>query len=408
MAVVMSGLVTRLLPETPAQRALALAHFVNAVGSGMFMAGSVLYFTRIIGLPATQVALGLFLGAMVGLIAGIFAGRIADQYGARETQIAVMLAGTAAMTCFLFVSSLVSYLAVSVLVGLVFAADKSSKAPLVRHFGGENLAGYRAYLRSTVNLAIALGSLGAGVALQLDTKIAYQVLICGRALSFLAGAVLLVRLPRVEPSKATAASGRWMALRDRPYLTATALNSVMSLHYAVPTFLLPLWIVEHTAAPKWMVSVALALNTAMIITLQVVLSRNVSDHAAAGGKMRWAGIAVAVGLALMAVAGTQSPAVAIALLVLSMAVYTLGELWHAAASMEYSFGLAAPHAQGQYSGVFGLGGGVAEALAPAVLGLAITYGWPAWLLIAAGFAAVGALSSPLIAYSMRRWRPAHL
>lgn len=408
MAVVMSGLVTRLLPETPAQRALALAHFVNAVGSGMFMAGSVLYFTRIIGLPATQVALGLFLGAMVGLIAGIFAGRIADQYGARETQIAVMLAGTAAMTCFLFVSTLISYLAVSVLVGLVFAADKSSKAPLVRHFGGENLAGYRAYLRSTVNLAIALGSLGAGVALQLDTKIAYQVLICGRALSFLAGAVLLVRLPRVEPSKATAASGRWMALHDRPYLTATALNSVMSLHYAVPTFLLPLWIVEHTAAPKWMVSVALALNTAMIITLQVVLSRNVSDHAAAGSKMRWAGIAVAVGLALMAVAGTQSPAVAIALLVLSMAVYTLGELWHAAASMEYSFGLAAPHAQGQYSGVFGLGGGVAEALAPAVLGLAITYGWPAWLLIAAGFAAVGALSSPLIAYSLRRWRPAHL
>lgn len=403
-----SGLATRLLPETPAQRALALAHFVNAVGSGMFMAGSVLYFTRIIGLPVTQVALGLFLGAMVGLIAGIFAGRIADQYGAKETQIAVMAAGTAAMTCFLFVSTLASYLAVSVLIGLVFAADKSSKAPLVRHFGGENPAGYRAYLRSTVNLAIALGSLGAGIALQVDTKIAYQALICGRALSFLAGAALLVRLPRVEPGKATAASGRWMALRDRPYLTATALNSVMSLHYAVPTFLLPLWIVEHTAAPKWMVSVALALNTAMIITLQVVLSRNVSDHAAAGSRMRWAGIAVAAGLALMATAGNQPPAVAIALLVLSTAVYTLGELWHAAASMEYSFGLAAPHAQGQYSGVFGLGGGVAEALAPAVLGLAITYGWPAWLLIAAGFAAVGALSSPLIAYSLRRWRPAHL
>ncbi|MGI5500369.1 MFS transporter [Lentzea sp. CA-135723] len=402
------AVITGLLPDTREQRALAIAHFVNAVGSGMFMAGSVLYFTRIVGLPMTQVALGLFLGAMTGLVAGILGGRIADRYGARETQIVVMIVGAAAMICFTFVTSLGAYLVVSVLIGLVFAADKSSKAPLVRHFGGENPAAYRAYLRSVVNLAIALGSLAAGIALQIDSKPAYLVLIVGRALSFLAGAAMLVRLPRVAPSHTSADSGRWIALRDRPYLAATALNSLMSLHYAVPTFLLPLWVVEHTEAPKWMVSVALVLNTAMIITLQVVLSRNVSDHVTAGVRMRWAGLAVAAGLVLMATAGTQNAEVAIGLLLLSTAVYTLGELWHAAAAMEYSFGLAAPHAQGQYSGVFGLGGGVAEALAPAVLGLAITYGWPAWLLIAAGFAAVGLLSSPLVSFALRRWRPAHL
>jgi dipeptide/tripeptide permease len=124
--------------------------------------------------------------------------------------------------------------------------------------------------------------------------------------------------------------------------------------------------------------------------------------------MLWAGVAVATGMVCMALAADRAPGVAIALLLVAIAIYTLGELWHAAASMEYSFGLAAPHAQGQYSGVFGLGGGVAEAVAPAVLGLAVTYGLPAWLMIAAGFLVIGAASRPLVDWSLSRWRPAHL
>ncbi|MBB4912868.1 MFS transporter [Actinophytocola algeriensis] len=402
------GLVARLLPETPPQRALAVASFVNAVGSGMFMASSALYFTRIVKLPMTHVALGLFLGAMVGLVAGVLAGRVADRFGARETQVVVMIAGAGAMTCYMFVSSLLPYIIVSVLVGLVFAADKSSKAPLIRGFAGDNPATFRAYLRSVVNLAVALGSLAAGVAIQLDTEAAYLALIGGRVLAFAGGAIMLTRLPHLAPTTGPEVKDRWAAMRDRPYLTATILNCLMSLHFAVPTFLMPLWIVDHTDAPRWMVSVALALNTAMIITLQVVVSRNVADHDSAGRRMLWAGVAVAAGMVCMAFAADQPPGVAIALLLVAMAIYTLGELWHAAASMEYSFGLAAPHAQGQYSGVFGLGGGVAEAVAPAVLGLAVTYGLPAWLTIAAGFLVIGAASRPLVDWSLRRWRPAHL
>ncbi|MFE2346658.1 MFS transporter [Kitasatospora cineracea] len=397
------GPLARLLPETAEQRALAAGSFVNSLGAGMFMTSSVLYFTRIVGLPMAQVATGLFCGAMAGLAAGLVAGRIADRWGARETQIAVMLVGAATVACYLVVRTFWPYLLVSVLLGVVFAAGKSSQAPLVRSFGGENPTVFRAYLRSSTNLAIALGALIAGIGIQLDSAPAYLCLVGGRAVGFAGSALALLRLPRPAPLPVPGGRRRWEALRDRPYLTATVLNSLMSLHYAVPTFLLPLWVVDHTAAPRWMVSGALLLNTVLVIGLQVRVSRGVDDTGAAGTRMRYAGAAVLAGLVMMAGASGRSAWVAVALLLAAVAVYTFGELWHAAASMEYSFGLAAPHAQGEYSGVFGLGAGVAEALAPAVLGaLALTWGPPGFLALGLGFLAVGAGCRPLIARSLHK------
>ncbi|MFE1350171.1 MFS transporter [Streptomyces sp. NPDC058757] len=301
------GPLDRILPPPGPQRTLAAASFVNAFGSGMFMSSSALYFTRVVHLPMQQVALGLLVGAMVGLVAGIYGGRIADRWGARETQIGVMLAGAASMGCFLLVDAFWSFLLVSTLTGVVFAADKSSKAPLIRGFGGDDPAGFRAYLRAGTNLGISLGALAAGVAIQLDTAPAYLALVAGRALSFAGGALALLRLPRLAPLPAPPLSGRWDALKDRPYLAATLLNCLMSLHFAVPTFLLPLWIVEHTQAPRWMVSGVLVLNTVLVITLQVAVSRNVADTRAAGVRMRWAGLGIAAGLVLMAAAAPIHP-----------------------------------------------------------------------------------------------------
>lgn len=61
----------------------------------------------------------------------------------------------------------------------------------------------------------------------------------------------------------------------------------MSLHFTVPTFLLPLWIAEHTSAPRWTISAMLVLNTVLVVVLQVRFSRNVGDVPSAGRAMRW-------------------------------------------------------------------------------------------------------------------------
>ncbi|MFD9335462.1 MFS transporter [Streptomyces sp. NPDC060028] len=391
-----------LLPAGRGQRVIAMTSFVHSFGSGLSLAAGALFFTRIVGLPASQVAGGLFAGAIAGLGAGVYVGRWADRWGPKRVQIAVAACGTVVNTGLLLVHTFWAYLLVSLLSGAVVAASWSTLAPLVRGFGGPTPAVFRGYLRSVGNLAIALGAVAAGFAIQLDTRAAFLTVMIGRSLTYLLSGLILLRLPPFTLQDGGGAGRGWAALRDRTYLAATAVNAVMSLHFTVPTFLLPLWIVEHTAAPRWTISAMLVLNTILVVVLQVRFSRSIGDVPSAGRAMRRAGAALSAGLVLMALAEKPPSALAVLLLAAGTVAYTLGEIWHSAASAEYSFGLAPADAQGQYAGVFGLGHGLAEGVSPAVMSaLPLALGLPGWLVLALLLLATGLACHPFMTHVSR-------
>jgi MFS family permease len=398
---------TRLLPETGPQRAISLATFVNTFGSGLFLTVGALYFTRIVHLSTARYATGLLVGSLVGLLVGLLAGRVADRVGARETQMVVKLSGALGMVGYLFVTSFWQFVVISAVVGMATGAHSPCQSPLIRAYGGDNPVRFRAYQRSLTNLAVAFGVLLAGIAIAIGTRSAYQTVIAVRAGAYVACILALLRVPRVTPTDRGRLDRRWMALRDVPYLTATTLNSLMSIHFVVPSLLLPLWIANQTHAPASIVSAGLILNTVIVVCLQVRASRGVADPRSAGRRMLWAGGAVAAGLALLALAHGPATVPAIVLVLAGVAVYTLGELWQAAGAMEYEFGLAAPHAQGQYSGVFALGQGLAQAIAPLIVGvLSLSHGVPGLLALGLGFLIVGAANRPLLAVALRSASPA--
>jgi dipeptide/tripeptide permease len=377
---------------------------VNTFGSGVFMTISALYFTRFAGLSTARYAAGLFCGAMLGLAVGLGAGWVADRMGAREAQIAVKLIGAAGTLYCLAVTNFWQFGVASLLIGISTGAHGPCQGPLIRAFGGDHPVRFRAYQRALTNLAVALGALAGGVAIEAGDKGAYQVLLVARAVAYVGCALALLRVPHLVPIRRPELARRWQALRDRGYLAATTANAAMSVHFAVPAVLLPLWIVEDTRAPHALVSGALILNTAVVVCLQVRASQGVADVASAGRRMLWAGAAIAAGLALVALAAGSPPAAAIALILAGIGIYSVGELWHAAAAMEYQFGLAPPHAQGQYSAVFGLGQGFAQAIAPAVVAAGLGFGRPGVIVLGLAFLAVGALSRPFMVFVLR-WSP---
>ncbi|MFF5210320.1 MFS transporter [Streptosporangium sp. NPDC000396] len=391
-----------LIPDTGPQRVVAASNFVNTIGSGLYLTAGVLYFTQAAHLPATEVGLGLGIAGFVSLAAGIAVGRLADTRGARGVYAATLVVRGLATAGFMLADSFWPFvLAVCAATG-AHAAGQAARSPIIRCYGGDRPQEFRAYLRAVTNIGVSFGALLAGWAVQVDTHTAYQLLVIGNAISFGASAAILVLLPPVTPGPA-ADGPRWIALRDRPYLLITAIDGIMAIQFKVLTVAIPLWLVEATTAPRWLISGTMLINTVIVIAFQVRASRNIDSPTAGGGAYRRSGVAFLVSCALLSLSAGVPAWAAVTLLATAVVIHTVGELWHSAAGFEVSFALAPEHATGQYLGVFGLGAGLAEALGPGLLiSLCITWGRPGWYVVGALFALTG-LAAPLAV----RWAQRH-
>ncbi|MFI2075966.1 MULTISPECIES: MFS transporter [Streptomyces] len=399
----MAWLVARgLIPETSPKRAFAVATFISLIGKGLFMSGAALFFTRSVGLPVAQVGLALGAAALIGLAAGVPVGHLADRYGPREVFRLTLFVQALAVAGLVFVRSFPSLVACLCVVELAVSAGTAARGPLNRALGAPNPTRYRSYLRALNNIAIGCGALAAGVVLQLDTRTAYVCLMLGTAVLFLASAAACSRVPSVPPVEAPVGGNRWPVLKDKPYVVLTVLDGIMSIQNQMLSFALPLWIIGHTDAPRWFVGASVAVNTAIVVCLQVRVSRGVVDNMSAGRTMRRAGAALLLSTALIAVAGGAPGWVAMVVVLLGVVSFTVGELWYAAASFELSFGLAPEHAQGQYSGLFAIGQGLSNAIGPPVLGL-LCLGWgePGWLTVGVLFLVAGQFVPLVVRWSDR-------
>ncbi|KDN82322.1 MFS transporter [Kitasatospora cheerisanensis KCTC 2395] len=392
-----SWLVRRgLLLESGPQRRLALGGFVNQLGTAAFLATAPLYAMRVIGLSVGQVGLGLGVAGVVGLLAGPPVGHLADRRGPNGVFLATLLIQTAAMVSLLFAHSFVAFMAAVAVTDLAGASGGAARGPMIRRFGGDEVPKFRSYLRSVAFLASTFGALAAGVVIQLDSSAAYRALIVANALTFLGCAAVLLRLPRLEPLPASTGSDRWLALKDRPYMAFVVLDGILWIQGEVVTYALPLWVVLHTEAPRWFTGVALAVNTVLVVLLQIRTSRGIKGGRLAGRATQRAGLAFLIGMGVIALAPGLPGWAAAAIMLAGVAVHTLGSLWHAAGSLELRFRLAPAHAQGQYSGMFGIGMGLCYTVAPALLGLlCLTWGAPGWLAMGTLFVAAG-LAIPFV------------
>ncbi|MFF4819694.1 MFS transporter [Kitasatospora sp. NPDC001309] len=379
-----------LLPESGPQRKLALAGFVNQLGTAAFLATVPLYAHQVIQLSVGQVGLALGLAGVVGLVAGIPVGQLADRRGPRDIFVVTLLIQALSMLSLLFAHSFLAFTLAVAVTDLAGASGGAARGPLIRRFGGDEVPRFRSYLRSVAMLAGTFGAMAAGAVVQIDSDLAYRVLILGNALTFTGSAAVLVGLPRLAPLAPPREEGRWIALKDKPYLAFVVLDGILWIQSEVLSFALPLWVVLHTDAPRWFVGPAIAVNTVMVVLLQIRTGRGVRGGTVAGRAVRRAGLAFMVGMAVIATASGVPGWAAVAVMTVGVAVHTVGSLWHAAGSLELRFRLAPAHAQGQYSGVFGMGMGLCYTVAPSLLGLlCVTWGVPGWLVMGGVFVAAG-------------------
>lgn len=145
------------------------------------------------------------------------------------------------------------------------------------------------------------------MAIQLNTVTAYRALFLGNALSCVVAAAMLSRLPRFEPLPGAHRASPLAALRDRPFLSYTALSGAMFMQNFVLAMLLPVWVVIHTSAPRWSVSAFVIINTIMVVLFQVRVGKTVQTIRQGGAAFRRAGVIFLVSCSASSCSARGSP-----------------------------------------------------------------------------------------------------
>ncbi|MFI1723687.1 MFS transporter [Streptomyces sp. NPDC020489] len=398
-----------LVPPAGPRRVLALAQLTNAVGDGAYLVTSAFYFTDVVGLSPARVGLGLTLGWALGSVAGVPLGRLADRRGARGTAVLLALAAGLAVTGFLFVRAFLPF----VVIACAYAAAQSGLSAarqtlLASLVPAGQRTGALAYLQSAFNAGLAVGAGLGGLAIQAGTREAYLAVFAMDAVTFVACAGVLWRLPSVAgvagrlpsvagvpgrlPSVAGASvpvsSGearevrRLGVVRDRRFVAVTLLNTVLLLRMPLLSLGLPLWIAERTQAPTWLVSALFVLNTGAVMVFQVRMARGVTGPASATRAVRRSGWVMLAACAVFALSAGAPPWVAAGVLVAGAVLQAVAEMGQSAGSWQLSFDLAPADRVGEYQGFFGTGVTVARTLGPLVVTtLLIGWGTAGWLLL---------------------------
>ncbi|WP_327710183.1 MFS transporter [Streptomyces sp. NBC_00464] len=392
---------TGALPATRESRIIAVNALIGSMGTGMFLAGSALYFTRFAGLSETQLGVGLAIAGVVGLATTVPMGMLADRYGPRNIILVVCLWRAIGYLAYLRVDGFNQFV---VTASLLYIMDRAGQ-PLNQALVGRLITGTErnrtmGFIRSLRNLGFTIGFSLAGIALTTGSKTAFHWLFIGNALSFLVVFSLVWILPRVGPAVAKDAKKGATPkkvvppIRDLRFVAATAANGVMFLHDAILITVLPLWVAEHTASPIWMITVLVTTNTVLTVLAQVRVTRHITDLATATRATTMSSVLLLFACIAFAASGwADTSGWAIVTLVTALLLLTFGELLHSASSWEISFAMSPEEAQGRYFAFFNVGFSAAEIAGPAVvLWLLAGTGPGGWLIIAVCFPLSAALS----------------
>src|SRR3984957_16082705 len=396
-----------LIPPTRHQRVYLVASFINTYGTGLIVTIAMLYGIRVVHLTAARTGLALTIAGLVGLMSSMPIGRLADLRGPREVFAISLLVQAAANAGYVFLAhNFLSLMLIAIVDMSAMNASGTVGVALTRRVGGQDATTLRAQMGAVLNLGTSLGVATTGIALELNTVTAYRALFLGNALSYLICAALLSLLPKYEPLPGAHAESPLAALKDKAFVGYTLLSGGMFLQYLILAMLLPVWVVFHTHAPRWSTSAFMIINSLMIFLLQVRFGKNVRNIRQGGAAFRRAGVIFLVSCSAMGLATGLPTWAAFVLLGAAVVLQTCGELWQSSAMFALDFGLAPPHAQGQYQGLLNTANFSALALAPfLLLGVVLAGGRFGFILLGAWFALLG-LAGPAVARWGERTRPA--
>jgi MFS family permease len=338
---------------------------VNRLG-GFAIPFLMLYLTADLHIQPASAALVVSTLGAGSFVAQLTGGELADRFGRRPVMLLSFFVSPIAMLAVGLTRDL-GVLALMTLI-LGFFTDlyrPAVSAAIVDLVPAERRTRAFGYIYWAINLGAALAPIAAGFLANLD----YFLLFAGDALTTaLFGLVVLLRVPESQ-SHAVAHEARTptrarlgIALRDSMLLAFVVLSVLLGLMYSQANVTLPIDMAAKGLRPSDY-GLAIAVNGALIVLVTIWISRRTERSP------RYPTIAVSA--VLLGVGfGLTGFATALPFFMVTVAIWTFGEVIGAAVAPVIVAEMSPPALRGLYQGMWGSSWGLAFFLGPALGGLA--------------------------------------
>jgi MFS family permease len=384
----MSRDLRRVVPPPGLTRRLSLQSVLFKTGDGTFTTGSAVFFTQVVGLSIAQVGLGLTVAGIIEGLAAIPAGRLADRVGPKRVWALGSALCAVMFAAWPFIGGFTAYVVMVSLYSIAEnTADAGRQAYVLDVLPTQERIRSQAYIYSAMNVGSTIGALLGGIALAFDNLTLMRWLPLLTVALFALNAGFVTRLPMAPRDLRSRDEARrrpegLSALRNRGYLALQFCMGSLWTNQTLLSVLIPLWLVEETDSPHWLLAWLFGTNTVLCIFLPQFTSAGVRTLSDALRRVRWSAAFFMASCLITMVTHSTAGLVTGLLVWLGHLTVTGAELATGSAGWMFQARLQDPRRRGEYGSAGQLLSGLGSRWAPALYTwLAMEWRHVGWVLI---------------------------
>ena len=353
-------------PDVGRHRRFVSALGIDALGGGIWMPLSMLYFLRQTDLTLVELGLVMTVANLAVTPLVPYVGRLVDRVGPKSVMQSGNVIQAASFAAYPFVDSM---LTVGIALGVSTVGRTmfwGSNGPLITQITqpGEREQWF-GFVQAMRNAGMGVGGLLAGLALSIGTDAAYDAVVIANAASFVVAFLFMTGVtaggrPEIKPGST---GGRGLVLRDRGYRWLVLAVFGYALTEMTLNVAMPVYFADLLGLPAWVPGAVFVINTVMIGLGQGLVVRSMT------GAIRVRVVLLAItftasSFVLMYAADAVSIGLGTAVVLIAAVIYTIGELMAGPVLGALSAEAAPDEHRGRYMSVVQLAWNISGAVAP--------------------------------------------
>jgi MFS family permease len=358
-------------PDVGPHRRFVSALAIDAVGSGIWMPLSMLYFLHQTSLTLVQLGLAMTIANLVVIPVVPVIGSLVDRVGPKRVMQVGNAGAAVAFALYPWAHSLAS------VTVLVFAATVTRSAfwgalgPMITQITqkGEREIWF-GFLQAMRNAGYGVGGVLAAVALTIGSGAAFQAVVLANAASYVLAFGLMIAVAgggRPVPDETSDAGegshGWWVAFTDGGYRWLILVIFCYALTEMTLNVAMPVYFVDSLGLPGWVPGTVFVINTVMIGIGQGLVVRSMTG-AVRRRVLRTAIAFSAASFVMFWAAGRLSVVTGVVVVLAAAFVYTLGEMTAGPVVVALSAEAPPPDQRGRYMAATQLAWSTSAAIAP--------------------------------------------